>query len=294
MSTNNFLENPVSEKRLVRYDALYSYCKRLEAFPILSREEEHDLATKYCKTKDPEIAKKLICSNLRLVVSAANSYAMMHRNLLDLIQEGNLGLIVAIQKYDPYRGTRFSSYATFWIRAHMLRFLLDNSHLVRMGRSRSERKLFFNLNKVRNALEKGSEIKATAAHIAKVMDLDESEVNGMMVRMGSAEVSLDSTTNYFDDGSVSLLDSIPAEAETRPDRLLEASEEESQYKSIIQIFGERLEGRDKFIFENRFIAEKPLALEKIGRVYGISKERARQVEEKLKERLRAFVVRQVN
>src|SRR5205807_1615737 len=144
---------PKPSRSLARLDPLQLYIQDIRRYPLLSREEEHALAKKFVDTGDLEAARRLVTANLRLVVKIAHEYRRAHRNLLDLIQEGNVGLVQAVKKYDPYRGVKLSSYAAWWIRAYMLKFILANWRLVKIGTTQAQRKLFFNLKKEKDKLE---------------------------------------------------------------------------------------------------------------------------------------------
>src|SRR5712691_11697206 len=141
------------EPDLEHADAMQRYMAEVSRHPLLTREEEHDLAVRFRETQDPRIAYRLVTANLRLVVKIAHEYRRAHRNLLDLVQEGNVGLLQAVKKYDPYRGVKLSSYAAWWIRAYMLKFILNNWRLVKIGTTQAQRKLFFNLRKEKDKLE---------------------------------------------------------------------------------------------------------------------------------------------
>ena len=145
---------PREERGLARRDPLQVYINEIRRIPLLSREEEHELAAEFVKTQDPEIARRLVTANLRLVVKIAHEYRRAYRNLLDLVQEGNVGLMQAVKKYDPFRGVKLSSYAAWWIRAYILKFILNNWRLVKIGTTQAQRKLFFNLRKEKEKLEK--------------------------------------------------------------------------------------------------------------------------------------------
>ena len=136
-----------SSSSLTRRDPLAVYMRDVQRYSLLSKEEEHDLAVRFLEDDDLEAAKRLVTSNLRLVVKIAYDYRQAYKNLLDLVQEGNIGLMQAVKKYDPYKGVKLSSYAAWWIRAYMLRYILNNHRLVKVGTTQAQRKLFFNLQK---------------------------------------------------------------------------------------------------------------------------------------------------
>src|SRR5947207_2768503 len=171
-------------------DPLTVYIDQIRRYPLLDREQEVVLARRFRDTGDPDAARRLIGANLRLVVKIAHEYKKAAQGLLDLVQEGNLGLVQALRKYDPERGVRFSSYGVFWVRAYMLRFILNNWHLVKIGTTPAQRKLFFNLRKEQAKLEQGG-FKASPAQLAAVLQLPEAEIIDMQQRLQQGESSLD-------------------------------------------------------------------------------------------------------
>src|SRR5512133_1241559 len=183
---------------LVHYDPLRAYLAEIARHPLLSREEEHELAVRYHETGDLAAAYKLVASNLRLVVKIANEYRRAAFQTLDLIQEGNLGLMQAVKKYDPVKGVKLSSYAAWWIRAYIIRFLMENWRMVKLGTTQAQRKLFFNLSKEREKLLARG-IEPTPRLLAKNLQVDEKEVEEMSARMASDDLSLDAPLGHDDD-----------------------------------------------------------------------------------------------
>src|SRR5678815_3615370 len=167
-----------------------AYLRALRRYPVLSREDEHALAARYVETQELSAAGKLITANLRLVVKIAQEYRRAHRNLLDLIQEGNVGLIQAVQRYDPFRGVKLSTYAAWWIRAYILKFILANWRIVRIGTTQAQRRLFFNLRRERERMEKMG-LETDSRRLAAALDVHESEVVEMERRLAASEMSLD-------------------------------------------------------------------------------------------------------
>ncbi len=287
---------PTKSRSLQRLDPLTVYINDIRRYPLMSREEEHELAVKFLQTGDLELARRLTTANLRLVVKLAHEYRQAHRNLLDLIQEGNVGLVQAVRHYDPYRGVKLSSYAAWWIRAYMLKFILHNWRLVKIGTTQAQRKLFFNLRKEKERLEKMG-FDASPHAIARALEVPEREVIDMERRLGSGEVSLDAPLERGggDSGDHrTQLDLLPSPSEARPDRIAEGSEFQELLKQKFTAFDATLRGREQLIFRDRLWpqdGESPRTLQELGDHYGISRERARQLEKrllgKLKEYLRA-------
>ena len=275
-------------RALTPYDPLTQYVNEIRRYPLLSREEEHELATRFVKTGDMEAARRLITSNLRLVVKIAHEYRRAYRNILDLVQEGNLGLLQAVNKYDPYRGVKLSSYAAWWIRAYILKFILNNWRLVKIGTTQAQRKLFFNLRKEKEALEREG-FAPEAKLLAERLSVTEQEVTDMEKRMVLGEQSLDAPIGQDDDGSRSHLDLLEASGDTRPDVAAEADEIRDLLRSKLDQFASTLRGRELTLFQERLHSDAPLTLQEIGDRYGISRERARQIEKRLTAKLRDYL-----
>jgi RNA polymerase sigma-32 factor len=278
----------VERTPLMSPSALMSYLQELRVHPLLDREEEHTLAVQYAQTHDDAAARRLIQANLRLVVKISQEYRRAHKNLLDLIQEGNIGLIQAVQKYDPYRGVKLSSYAAWWIRAYILKFILANWRIVKIGTTQAQRKLFFNLRKEREKLEKAG-LEVEARHLAAALDVSEQDVVEMERRLGSSETSLDSPVRGDEGSGRSQGDLVPAAASLRPDVQAEVIEFQELLREKLERFAERLRDRELDIFRERLLSDTPATLQEIGEKYGVSRERARQIEERMKKKLRNFL-----
>jgi len=258
-------------------------------YPLLSPEEEHQLAVRLVEQGDNAAARRLIEANLRLVVKIAYEYRRAHRNLLDLVQEGNIGLIQAVGKFDPYRGVKLSSYAAFWIRAYILKFILNNWRLVKIGTTQAQRKLFFNLRKEREKLEQLG-YQPTTALLAEKLDVPEREVIEMERRLAAPEASLDAPIGSGNDeeGTRTRLDYLPSE-DDRPDRAVAQSEFSELLRGKLEAFAQTLEGREQTIFRERWLTEDPLTLQELGDRYQVSRERARQLEKRMLDRLKKYL-----
>jgi RNA polymerase sigma-32 factor len=274
----------VEPKGLARYDALQAYMLEIRKHPLLSPEEEHRLAVEYTTSQDVDIAARLVTANLRLVVKLAYEYRRAYKNMMDLVQEGNIGLMQAVKRYDPYRGVKLSSYAAWWIRAYMLRFILNNWRLVKLGTTQAQRKLFFNLNKEKQKLA-ALGIEPTHAEIAKRLDVDEADVIEMDRRLARSDASLDSPIQEGDGRTTSRLELLPSQADT-PERAAEGAEIEALLHEQLEEFKKTLTGKDVAIFEKRLVADEPLTLQELGDQFGVSRERVRQLEARLTGRLR--------
>jgi RNA polymerase sigma-32 factor len=274
---------------LARRDPLGAYMAETRRYPLLTPEEEHALATRLVEHGDTQAARKLIEANLRLVVKIAYEYRRAHKNLLDLVQEGNVGLIQAVSKFDPYRGVKLSSYAAFWIRAYILKFILNNWRLVKIGTTQAQRKLFFNLRKEREKLEQLG-FQPTSALLAEKLDVPEREVVEMERRLAAPEASLDAPVGHGEDdgGQRTRLDYLPSD-EDRPDRAVAQSEFAQLLRGKLEAFANTLEGREQTIFRERWLTEEPLTLQEIGDRYQVSRERARQLEKRMLDRLKKYL-----
>jgi RNA polymerase sigma-32 factor len=270
---------------LVAYDPLNRYLAEIRRFPLLTREEEVEIAKRYHRERNPEDAYRLVTANLRLVVKIAHEFARATRNLLDLIQEGNVGLMEAVKNFDPYRGIRFPSYAVWWIRAYIYRYLINNWRLVKIGTTQAQRKLFFNLRKETERLEAAG-FKPQPLLIAQRMGVKEREVREMQERMAHGEISLDQPTAH--DEEVRLGDII-ADPARNPEEEAASAEWRSFAHEQIEEFQKTLKDKELAIFKARLLAEEPETLQDIGARFGISRERVRQIETRLKKRLKEFV-----
>jgi RNA polymerase sigma-32 factor len=272
-------------------DPLQAYMRDVQRYSLLTPEETHDLAVKYITTGDVEAAKKLVTSNLRLVVKIAFDYRRAYRNILDLVQEGNIGLMQAVKKYDPYRGVKLSSYAAWWIRAYILRFILNNWRLVKVGTTQAQRKLFFNLKKEKNRLS-AMGIDPTPELIAERLHVPTEEVIHMDRRLSAGEVSLDAPVGQADGRPTSRVDTMPSDA-TGADEVLAQGELSDLLSEKIHEFGRTLKGKEDIIFRERLMAEEPKTLQELGDQFGVSRERVRQLEKRLQNKIKAYLEAQV-
>jgi RNA polymerase sigma-32 factor len=276
-----------SSSSLTRRDPLGVYMRDVQRYKLLSKEEEHDLAVRFFEDDDVEAAKRLVTSNLRLVVKIAYDYRQAYKNILDLVQEGNIGLMQAVRKYDPYKGVKLSSYAAWWIRAYMLRYILNNHRLVKVGTTQAQRKLFFNLQKEKARLS-AMGIEPTAEIIAQNLNVPERDVVSMDMRLSAGDASLDAPVGTAEGRSVARVELLPSD-DVRVDDTLAEAEVGDQFSEKIHEFGKLLENKEKKIFEDRLVAEDPKTLQVLGDEFGVSRERVRQIEKRLLKKLKAFL-----
>lgn len=283
-------DSEVSSGALVPFDPLQRYLAEIRRYPLLSREEEHQLAVQYKEFGNIEAAYKLVTSNLRLVVMIAREYEKAMRNLLDLIQEGNVGLMESLKNFDPYRGIRFPSYAVWWIRAYIIRYLMNNWRMVKIGTTQAQRRLFFNLQKEKEKLEAEGFV-AGPKLIAQRLDVKESEVVEMEQRLSGRDLSTDSP--IADGEETTLLHMLSDQSLTPEERLAEAEYRRLVKEKMLQ-FSRGLKDKELMVFRERLVAEQPLTLREIGEQYGISRERVRQIEERVKKKLKDYLSKELN
>jgi len=267
-------------------DPLQHYLAEINKYPLLSRKEEEALTKAYYETHDPEIAKKIVTANLRLVVKIALDFQKFWmQNFLDLIQEGNVGLMHAVKKFNPYKGVKFSYYASFWIKAYILKFIMDNWRLVKIGTTQAQRKLFYNLNKEKEKI-RALGFEPVPKLISERLNVSEQDVIDMEQRMGSWEVSLDAPVK--EDSEDKVIDFISS-PDTGVETDIARKELKEQIRQRLKEFGATLKDKEKVIFEERMIAEEPKTLQELGKRFGVSRERVRQIEARLKKKLRKFL-----
>ena len=272
---------------LARLDPMQQYLREVQRHTLLTPQEEHDLAVKYVASGDVAAAARLVTANLRLVVKLAYEYRRAYKNIMDLVQEGNIGLMQAVKRYDPYRGVKLSSYAAWWIRAYILRFILNNWRLVKLGTTQAQRKLFFNLNKEKARLS-AMGIEPSSAEIARRLGVEEQEVTDMDRRLSSGEMSLDAPVGDTEGRPVSRLEMMPTSM-AGPDTAVADGEIQQMVRAKLADFRTTLKGKDIQIFDDRLVAEDPLTLQELGDRFGISRERVRQLEARLTGRLREYL-----
>jgi RNA polymerase sigma-32 factor len=277
----------VSSAALTRRDPLGVYMRDLQRYPLLSKEEEHDLAVRFFEENDLEAARQLVTSNLRLVVKIAYDYRQAYKNILDLVQEGNIGLMQAVKKYDPYKGVKLSSYAAWWIRAYILRYILNNYRLVKVGTTQAQRKLFYNLQKEKARLS-AMGIEPTPELIAERLNVPERDVVSMDMRLGAGDSSLDAPVGTGEGRTVSRVELLPSD-DVRVDDTLADAEVGDRFAEKIHEFGRTLKGKERKIFEDRLVADDPKTLQSLGEEFGVSRERVRQIEKRVLKKLKAFL-----
>jgi RNA polymerase sigma-32 factor len=286
MADKNNKSNQVPEKSLVKYDPFQRYLMDITKYKLLSREREYELAVKVYENDDRDAAYEMVTSNLRLVVKIALEFQRMWmQNLLDLIQEGNIGLMQAVRKFDPYKNVKFSYYASFWIKAYILKFIMDNWRLVKIGTTQGQRKLFFKLKKEKqNLIDQGFDPKPKL--LSERLGVTEKEVVDMDQRLDGWDVSLDAPLT--DDSDSEKIEFISYDSESAEEKMGK-KEMDNLIHSKIEIFRKRMSKRENEIFDLRIFSDNPATLQEIGDRYNISRERVRQVEKNIINKMRDFV-----
>jgi RNA polymerase sigma-32 factor len=273
------------ERALVPSDPFRRYVAELRKYPLLTREDEQELARRYRSSGDREALFRLVTSNLMLVVRIAHSFRRAAHNLLELIQEGNLGLLQAIERFDPELGVRLPTYAAWWVRAYIVKFLLDNVRLVRVGTTNARRKLLYNLRKEQARLESlGFEVGPRM--LADHFGVSEEDVRDVQKALASKDVSLDAPVGGEDERSRS---ETMAAVQPTVEEQVARRELQERVQATLARFRETLGDREKTILDLRVLSDDPLTLQELGNRFGTTREAVRQQEARLMTRLREFV-----
>ena len=273
-------------------DSLQVYLREASRFPMLNPEEEVELARKVRDTGDADAAFRLISSHLRLVVRIAMDFQRRWmQNVLDLVQEGNVGLVKAVGKFDPEKGIKFSYYATFWIKAYILKFIMDNWRLVKVGTTQTQRKLFYNLNKERQQLV-AQGFDPDAATLAERLNVTEDQVIEMEQRLDSSDMSLDAPMSDEDSGGATRMDYLPALG-PGIEETLGNSQISSMVRERLESLKPQLTDKELYILEHRLLSDEPVTLREIGDIFHITRERVRQIEARLLQKVRDHLFKNI-
>ena len=264
-------------------NSLETYLAQINRFPLLTQDEEFQLAVKYRKYDDIEAAHKLITSNLRFVVKVAFEYKAYWVKIQDLVQEGNIGLMMAVKKFNPYKGYRFISYAIWWIRAYMQNFIIKTWSLVKIGTTQAQKKLFYKIGKVRKALESDGENDKRYERLARDLDVAKEDIIEMEQRMSSRDLSLDAP---FDEGQeLTHLDLLKEESPNQEEAIGQEEEKKIREREVQNAL-KRLNEKEVYVIKSRIMAEEPLTLQQIGDHLKLSRERVRQIESEALKKLK--------
>lgn len=264
-------------------NSLETYLAQINQFPLLTPDEEFQLAVRYYKYKDISAAHKLITSNLRFVVKVALEYRSYGVKLVDLIQEGNIGLMMAVKKFNPYKGYRFISYAIWWIRAYIQNFIIKTWSLVKIGTTQAQKKLFYKIGKIRKALDSNEGDEKKYEVLAKDFDVAKEDIMEMEQRMASRDLSLDSP--FDEDNELTHLDLLQEESPNQEEMLARQQEEEIREREVQKAL-KRLNEKEAYVIKHRIMADEPLTLQEIGNHLKLSRERVRQIESEALKKLR--------
>jgi RNA polymerase sigma-32 factor len=271
-------------------DGLDHYMVRIKNFPLLNREEEHDLAIRYRQEGDLQAAHRLICSNLRFVVKIAQEYRHYRMKLLDLIQEGNIGLMMAVKKFDPDRGVRLISYAVWWIRAYIQSYIIKTWSLVKIGTTQAQKKLFFKLKQSQEALLRLTG-KEDHDALARELEVRQDEIEEMTQRIASRDSSLN--VELVEGEGFTLQDTLADDTANQEVLLLESEEQKTRARQV-HLALECLNERERKIIQDRILNDSPRTLQELAGEYGISRERVRQLEQNALKKLRGSLATDLN
>ncbi|MFC1829416.1 RNA polymerase sigma factor RpoD/SigA [Thermodesulfobacteriota bacterium] len=279
-----------ADKALVKFDPLQSYLMEISQYKLLTREQEKELGKRVQEEDDTEAAYILVTANLRLVVKIALEFQRVWmQNLLDLIQEGNIGLMQAVRKFDPYKNVKFSYYASFWIKAYILKFIMDNWRLVKIGTTQGQRKLFFKLKKEKQKLiDEGFDPKPKL--LSERLGVSEREIVDMDQRLDGWDVSLDAPLK--EDSDTERIDFINSDVESAEDKVAKKEMEVLLHNKIAE-FRKTMTDRELEIFDQRIFSDSPATLQEIGDRYNISRERVRQIEKNIIKKMRGFFKQEI-
>ncbi|MFO0728456.1 MAG: sigma-70 family RNA polymerase sigma factor [Myxococcota bacterium] len=273
-------------------DALHQFLSQVGRYPLLTLEEEQALTNAVYERQDPIAAKKLVVHNLRLVVKMAYKYRRAWANVLDLVQEGNIGLIEAVRRFDPFKGARFSTYAAYWIRAYMIRYLLEHSRMVRISRTRAGRKLFFRLSRERERL-RALGVEPGPKLLAERLGVSEEDFEEVVKHMDQPEVRLDAPLSYDGESGDTVLDTLHSET-VSPERAAERSEFSDDVGRSLEHFAKTLKDpREKAAWDEHLMSEDPVPLSVLGERFGVTKQRMGQIVMALRKRLKDHLVREL-
>ena len=263
-------------------DGLSHYLAAIQKYSLLSREEEKKIAERYYESRDPKDAEILVTANLRFVVKIAAEYSQFGSKLIDLIQEGNVGLMHAVKEYNPYKGARLITYAVWWIKGYIHDYLMKQHSVVKIGTTHNQRKLYYNLEKEKAKIDRLG-IEPTVKLLSDRLGVPEKDVLLMEKRMSGKDVSLDKPVS--DDGSSSLLDFEASNDVSATEQLIE-NESIMQLKKVIQKLQNNFSDKEKYILKNRLLNDEPMKLQEIGNEWGVSREAVRQMEARLMKKIK--------
>ena len=276
-----------SDRGLTTTDPLTMYLNEVRKYPLLSREQEAELTKKYFETKDPLAAQTLVKSNLRFVIKIAAEYAKFSSRMIDVIQEGNVGLMHAVKEYNPYKGARLITYAVWWIRGYIQEYLMRQFSMVRIGTTANQRKLFYQLQRQKLELEKMTSPENLTL-LSHKLGIPEDEINEMAKRLSSRDVSLDKPAHSENESATPLSNLLRKEDGSLPlDEQLALEEQIALLRNAVDSIRKDLTEKETILLEERILSDEPLTLQEIGDKYKISREAVRQTEARLMKKIKA-------
>jgi RNA polymerase sigma-32 factor len=275
-----------SQKALTATDPVTRYMMEIGRYPLLTREQEHELAIRYHTTGDSKAAEQLVTANLRFVVKVAAEYSKFGARLIDLVQEGNVGLMHAVKEFNPYKGVRLITYAVWWIRGYIQEYLMRQYSMVRIGTTATQRKLFYQLQKEREKLEREG-VDNGIAQLSGKLGISQDEVQDMHSRLSGRDISLDAPVS--EDGSARLIDLQSVVDPAQMDEELAHREELQKLIHTIEELRPSLNEREQFLLDARLLSDEPLTLQEIGDKYGTTREAVRQMEARLVQKIRKSI-----
>lgn len=267
-------------------DGLSHYLEAIQKYPLLTKEEELKIAQRYVESRDPKDAEILVTSNLRFVVKVAAEYSQFGSKLIDLIQEGNVGLMHAVKEYNPYKGARLITYAVWWIKGYIQDYLMKQHSMVKIGTTHNQRKLFYNLEKEKAKIDRMG-MEPTVKLLSDRLGVPERDVELMEKRMSGKDVSLNQPVG--DDGSSSLLDFEPSKDVDVTEQLI-ANESVAQLNMVLDNLKDKFSEKEMYILENRLLKDEPMKLQEIGTEWGVSREAVRQMEARLLKKIKKEMI----
>lgn len=273
----------IESKSLATADPMTLYLASIRKYPLLSKEEEQKLAKKYYETRDPDAAQALVTANLRFVVKVAAEYSKFGAKLIDLVQEGNIGLMHAVREFNPFKGVRLITYAVWWIRGYIQEYLMKQYSVVRIGTTQNQRKLFYQLQKEKELLDSLGE-NPDYSKLSEKLSIPADEIQEMRGRLSGRDVSLDRPLD--DDTKATLGDLQKNTSEKLIDEELSLRENIQLLKVQIESLRVSLSDREKIILDERLLSDAPLTLQEIGEKYGITREAVRQMETRVMKKIK--------
>ncbi len=275
---------PSGDESISAIGSLNKYLADMRKYPLLTPEEEHKLAVRYKETGDRKAAEQLVTSNLRFVVKVAAEYSKFGARMIDLIQEGNVGLMHAVREFNPYKGVRLITYAVWWIRGYIQEYLIKNYSQVRIGTTQAQKKLFYHLNREKAKLDAAGnapDVKLLSSRLG----VSEDDVREMEKRMSGRDLSIDAPQGDDDGGRRWIENQTDSNAIGVDDKLALSEEKEIFYREIDKVVTD-LNDKEKYLLQNRILGDPPKTLQEVGDHFGITRERARQLEERVIEKIK--------